>query len=441
MSLFTDRTAALIFLLLLAAPGWGAQTRLDGLRMHEAPDYTRVVLDVSAPVKFELFTLENPPRVVIDLENTSSGAGFSADPAGNKQSRVKGVRTSARGNGVRVVVDLNSQVDAPRGFTLAPVAPYGHRLVVDLKSARNTPSKPKKVVARPQGRRDVIVAIDPGHGGEDPGALGPGGLREKNVVMQIARRLEKILQNAQGYRPVMVRTGDYYLAHRKRMQVARDARADLFVSIHADAFKTPSVYGASVYTLSDSGATSETARWLAAEHENSDLIGGEEEIHLDNDLLAEVLVGLSMHATRLASIDLGQHILTGMQPVTKLHKKKVEEAGFLVLKSPDIPSVLVETGFISNPAEARRLGSAAYQETMAQAIAAGIRNYMSLKAPDGTLVAWQREQGGQRYTVSRGDTLSAIAVRYGTSTRRIKEANGLRSDSIRVGQTITIPAG
>lgn len=261
--------------------------------------------------------------------------------------------------------------------------------------------------------------------------------------MQIARRLEQKLAASEGYQPVMVRTGDYYLAHRKRMQVARDARAHLFVSLHADAFKSPSVSGASVYALSKRGASSETARWLESVHQNSDLIGGEEEIHLDetDEGIREVVLDIVMTANLSASIGVGLEILEAIEPVTKLHKKRVEQAGFLVLKSPDVPSVLVETGFISNPAEARRLGSADFQNKMASAIVTGIRNYMSANPPDGTLLAWQRQQGGQRYTISRGDTLSDIASRYGISTRRIKEANGMRNDVIRIGQVITIPAG
>lgn len=433
----------IVLCLLPAATAWSAASRLEGLRMHEAPDYTRVVFDVSAPTEFSIFTLDNPRRVVVDLKNTGAKAGFDPASAAVGRDRVKSVRTSVRGNGFRVVLDVNGKIE-PRGFALDPVAPYGHRLVVDLYGAdAGSSTRKRTVVSKPAGRRDVVIAIDAGHGGEDPGALGPGGVLEKNVVMQIARRLEKLLAATEGYQPVMVRTGDYYLAHRKRMQVARDARADLFVSLHADAFKIPSVYGASVYTLSDKGASSETARWLAAEHQNSDLIGGEEEIHLDDkdELLAEVLIDLSMMANRSASIDVGSEILGNMRSVTKLHKRRVEQAGFLVLKSPDIPSILVETGFISNPQEARRLSSADFQRKMATSIANGIRNYMSISAPDGTLIAWQRKQGGQRYTISRGDTLSAIAVRYGTSARRIKEANGMRNDAIRVGQVITIPAG
>ncbi len=445
MSCRADRSLAfgvLFSSLLLALPALAVE-RLDGVRMHEAPDYTRVVLDVSAPVRFELFTLDNPRRVVIDLESTAPAPGLDTSFAAVGRKRVSAVRTSARGSDFRVVLDVTGPVE-PKGFALDPVAPYGHRLVIDLYGEQRRGQQTKsKVTYRPNGRRDVIIALDAGHGGEDPGASGPGGAVEKHVVMQIARRLEKKLERAEGYAPVMVRTGDYYLAHRKRIEVAREARADLFVSIHADAFMMPSVFGASVYTLSDKGASSETARWLAKEHENSDLIGGEEDVDLGekDDELVELLVKLSMDANRSASIGVGQEILRKLRPVTKLHKKRVEQAGFLVLKSPDIPSILVETGFISNPDEARRLKSSAFQEKMADAIFAGIRNYMSVSAPDGTLIAYRREHGEQRYTIARGDTLSAIALRYGTSARRLREANGISGDKIRVGQIIKIPAG
>jgi N-acetylmuramoyl-L-alanine amidase len=431
----------LLLCALLTASGAQARERLDSVRMHESPDYTRVVLDVSAPVRFELFTLENPRRVVIDLADTAPAPGFDARAAAAGRKRVSAVRTSVRGSDFRVVLDVTGPVE-PKGFALDPVAPYGHRLVVDLYGEEREKAV-SKVTYRPNGRRDVIIAVDAGHGGEDPGASGPGGAIEKHVVMQIAQRLARKLERAEGYAPVMVRTGDYYLAHRKRIQVARDARADLFVSIHADAFKLPSVYGASVYTLSDKGASSETARWLAKEHENSDLIGGEEDVDLGarDDEVVKLIISLSMDANRVASIDVGQEILKNLRPVTRLHKKRVEQAGFLVLKSPDIPSILVETGFISNPDEARRLKTSAFQEKVADAIFAGIRNYMSARAPDGTLIAYRRDHGEQRYTITRGDTLSGIAVRYGTSARRLREANGISGDKIRVGQVIKIPAG
>jgi len=434
--------SVVLALVLSLPPDADAASRsLKSVRMHESPEYTRVVFDISGNVRYELFTLDNPKRVVIDLADTAPAPGFDPADVSHGRSRVKSVRGSLRGQDYRVVLDLTGSLE-PKSFTLEPVAPYGHRLVIDLYS-KVTQQKPA-FVPKPDGKRDVIVAVDAGHGGEDPGAIGPRGIREKDVVMKIARRLETKLNQAEGYRAVMVRTGDYYLAHRLRTEAARQAQANLFVSVHADAFKSPEVDGASVYTLSDRGASSETARWLAASENASDLIGGVEQEVVSGeqeDYLLKAILEVSMDANRSASIEVGERVLSQLGGVTKLHRKRIEQAGFLVLKSPDIPSILVETGFISNPSEAAKLGSAAYQEKIANAIFEGIRAYMSVRAPEGTLVAWRREQGGQRYTIAQGDTLSGIAVRYGTSTRRIKEANGLASDRIRVGQVITIPAG
>ncbi|MEZ5553581.1 MAG: N-acetylmuramoyl-L-alanine amidase [Pseudomonadales bacterium] len=431
-----------IALIALAALPAHTQTReLESVRMHEAPDYTRVVFDISAAVQYEMFTLDNPRRVVIDLSDTRAAPGFDGNLAGESQDRVKQLRGSPRGTGYRVVLDLNMALQ-PKSFTLDPVAPYGHRLVLDLYQS-GVAREEQKVVPKPDGRRDVVIAIDAGHGGEDPGAIGPDGIREKDVVMKIADRLKRKVDAAEGFQAVLVRRGDYYLAHRERMAVARRARADLFISIHADAFKSRDVSGASVFVLSDHGATSESARWLAEKENASDLIGGVGNVSLDDkdDLVRKVIMDLSMDANRASSIEVGEAIVGQLGEIGRLHKKRVEQAGFLVLKSPDIPSVLVETGFISNPPEARRLNSSAYQEKVAHALFVGLRDYLALRAPEGTLVAWRREQGDQRHTVGRGDTLSGIAVRYGTSARRIKEVNGMHSDVIRLGQVITIPAG
>jgi N-acetylmuramoyl-L-alanine amidase len=263
-------------------------------------------------------------------------------------------------------------------------------------------------------------------------------------VLQISRRLAKRINDMPGYRAVLVRDGDYYVALRDRVRFARDQRADLFVSVHADAFKSPHPSGASVYTLSDRGATSETARWLAEKENRSDLIGGVGDVSLGDkdDMLAHVLLDLSMDANRSASIELGARVLGQLGNVTKLHKNRVEQAGFVVLKAPDMPSILVETGYISNPTEARRLNTAEHQERIATAVAAAIRSHMDLHAPPGTLIAARRDQrggDGQRYTITNGDTLSHIAARFGISARRLREANGLNSDVIRVGQTLVIP--
>ena len=433
------KSRLLVSLYLLACFQPVVAGQLERVRMHEAPDYTRVVFDTTAHVSYQLFTLANPNRVVIDLKNTRVVAGFHPSIVALVGTRVKDIRVAARGADYRVVLDVTTPV-SPKGFTLMPVPPYGHRLVVDLYGAGRK-SGPV-MVPRKDRKRDVVVAIDAGHGGEDPGATGARRVLEKDVVFKVAQRLANKLNQASGYRAVMVRTGDYYVSLRKRVDIARQARADLFISIHADAFNSPAVSGASVYTLSDKGASSETARWLAEKENRSDLIGGVGDVSLDDkdDLLAHVLLDLSMEASRSASIQAGESMLRQISGVAKMHKRRVEQASFAVLKAPDVPSVLVETGYISNPEEAQRLQSSAYQQRLAVALYEGIRNYMAVRAPMGTLVAWRREHDGVRYTIERGDTLSGIAVRHGTSARRIKEANGISSDSIRIGQTIVIPA-
>jgi len=414
---------------------------LEGVRMHEAPNYTRVVFDTTGAVEYELFVLTNPDRVVIDLKNTRVESGFDPSVVAVGRERLKGLRAAARGTGYRIVLDTRVKL-TPKGFTLKPVAPYGHRLVIDLYSSTPKPVVPPSVPDR-DGRRDVIIAIDAGHGGEDPGASGVDRIQEKKLVLSLARKLAYRLNRARGYRAVLVRTGDYYIAHRKRTKIARDERADLFVSLHADAFKSPKVSGASVYTLSDRRASSETARWLADKENRSDLIGGVGEVTLDDkdDLVALVLVDLSMDANLGKSIEAGQSVLNSLSRVAKLHKTRVEQAGFAVLTSPDMPSILVETGFISNPAEARKLNQSSYQEQLATALFDGIRDYMGHSAPPGTLIAWQRNQGKVNYTIVPGDTLSAIANRYNTSPRRIREANNISGDNLHIGQIIVIPAG
>jgi N-acetylmuramoyl-L-alanine amidase len=446
--------------LLLLGAGPADARHLHSVRMHDAPNYTRVVFDTSDAVQYELFTLTNPDRVVVDFKNVAPKGGFSTAGSTEGQSRVRNVRTAVRGSDFRVVMDLVGPA-TPKGFTLEPVAPHGHRLVVDLhgsatsgavrvESAAAAPPAPPA----PEGKRQVVIAIDAGHGGEDPGAIGPGRIFEKHVTMKISRKLAARINRMPGYRAELVRTGDYFIPLRQRVRIARDKRADLFVSIHADAFRNPRITGGSVYTLSDRGASSENARWLAEKENRSDLIGGVGDVPLSDkdDMLAHVLLDLSMSANRSASIEAGQYVLAQLRAVGRLHKPRVEQAGFAVLKSPDIPSILVETGFISNPEEARRLNTDGHQDRLVDAIARGIANYMESNAPPGTLIAARSGRGSGtsivtaggsdvRYTISRGDTLSGIASRYGIPTSRIRAANGLRSDVIRVGQTIVIPAG
>ena len=410
---------------------------VDAVRLWRAPDHARVVLDLSDVVDFSTLSLENPERFVVDLSQSRLNASLTALPReGTPVSRVRsGIR---QGTDLRLVFDLTAPVRTSV-FLLPPNDTTGHRVVIDLFDKTSTEApKPVLSVESLEGRRDIVIAIDPGHGGEDPGASGPGGLREKTVVLQIARRLENQLAKIPGFKPMLVRTGDYYVSLKNRRDKARALQADLFVSIHADAFREKSAHGASIYALSMRGATSTTAQYLADTENAADLVGGVELADMD-PMLAGVLADLSMTGTLDTSLNLGALILEQIDGVARLHKKRVEQAGFAVLKSPDVPSLLIETGFISNPREAERLAAPAYQEKMARAIRRGIQSWFARQPPPGTLLAWQREQGGREVTIAAGDTLSEIAERYGVTVASIKTNNGLSHDVIYVGQTLVIP--
>ena len=410
---------------------------VDAVRLWRAPDHTRVVLDLSDAAEFSTLSLDNPERFVVDLSQSRLSANLTALPLeGTPISRVRsGIRL---GTDLRLVFDLSASVRTSV-FLLPPNDTMGHRVVIDLfDNAPTAEPKPVLSVESLEGRRDIVIAIDPGHGGEDPGASGPGGLREKTVVLQIARRLENQLARIPGFKPMLVRTGDYYVSLKNRRDKARALEADLFVSIHADAFREKSAHGASVYALSMRGATSTTAQYLADTENAADLVGGVELADMD-PMLAGVLADLSMTGTLDTSLNLGALILEQIDGVARLHKKRVEQAGFAVLKSPDVPSLLIETGFISNQGEAERLATPAYQDKMARAIRRGIQSWFARQPPPGTLLAWQREQGGREVTIAAGDTLSEIAERYGVTVASIKTSNGLSRDVICVGQTLVIP--
>ncbi|MCP5183304.1 MAG: N-acetylmuramoyl-L-alanine amidase [Pseudomonadales bacterium] len=419
---------------------------LQNIRIHEGPDHVRVVFDTTEAVIYELSTLNAPERVVVDFVNLKPVAGLDTELVGASRERINSLRTAEEGGRYRVVLEMKSR-HTPKDFTLKPIPPYGHRLVIDLFAGEGARSQ-VPVQPMPSGERDVIIAIDAGHGGDDPGAIAANRAYEKRVVLEIANRVATEVGNLRGFKPFLVRKGDYYVPLRDRVRIAREARADLFVSIHADAFTTASAGGASVYTLSDRGATSEMARWLADKENKSDLIGGVGEVTLnDKDpVLRSVLLDLAMDGNRSASLDAGKAVLSALGKTTRLHKHTVEQAGFAVLKAPDIPSLLVETGFLSNPAEARRLSTRDHQEKIARAITRGIQQYMENAPPPGTLLARRlaadpSRQPGTRYTIMRGDTLSHIATRFGVSREKIRQANGLKGDVIRVGQVLVIPAG
>ncbi len=431
---------AWLLLVLVSSLVEAGPLQVQGVRLWAAPDNTRVVLDVSGPVEHRLFTLDGPHRLVVDLKNASIDSSLAR--TATRGGVVKQLRSGPRNKtDLRLVLDLEGPVK-PKSFILKPNQQYGHRLVIDLfgsvAKAAPAPSAPRKVESQsqPSQLRDLVIAIDAGHGGEDPGARGSKGTREKDVVLDISRRLATLIEKEPGMRPVLIRDGDYYIGLRKRIEKARDQRADLFISIHADAFSDSRARGSSVYVLSQRGASSEMARWLAARENAADLVGG---VSLDDkdDLLAEVLLDLAQTATLEASVEVADNVLQEMKRLGKVHKKQVQHAGFVVLKSPDIPSLLVETAFISNPSEEQRLRSGRHQQQVAQAILSGVRGYFASNPPPGTLVA---KSGARQHVIRRGDTLSHIAQRYGVSMTTLRATNKLKNDNLLVGKVLTIPA-
>ena len=436
---------------------WGANAQaaeLKDLRIWAGPESTRVVFDLSASAEHKLFTLENPRRIVIDLDRTALGSRL--DNALEGKGLVQRIRTGKRKAGdLRVVLDVDDQT-TPKSFSLPPSGGYGHRVVIDLHGVVTAPvAEPASIESRATGdllsvsahpanepgsfselrTRPIVIAVDAGHGGEDPGAKGPSGALEKDVALGVARRLKRLIDAEPGFSAVMIRDGDYYVGLRERMTKAREAQADLFVSVHANAFHDHRVRGSAVYALSTRGASSEHARLLADRENASDLIGG---VHLNDkdDTLAAVLIDISQTSAIEASLDLGGRILGGLGGVNKLHKRDVQQAGFAVLKAPDIPSVLVETAFITNPQEERLLTQAGGQQKIAESIMDGVRGYFAKYRPLQYVAT-----GGpdHNYVVRSGDTLSHVASRYKVSLNALRRANALRGDLLRVGDVLTIP--
>ncbi|MFZ2208240.1 MAG: N-acetylmuramoyl-L-alanine amidase [Porticoccaceae bacterium] len=391
----------------------------------------RLELDLSgAPTSYKVFTMQAPDRVVIDLDNAQLRTSLSNINLAN--SPVRNLRSGIRdGTGLRIVVDLAQRLSAQSAIS-APTAGNPHRLVVNLQASGSRTTSTARSVATPTlakasntvtagvkspaakapaapvpapapahahppaKLRNVVIAIDAGHGGEDPGAIGPARTHEKQVVLAISKALAALVNRETGYRAVLVRTGDYFIPLAKRPAIARRAGADIMVSVHADAFDNDTANGASVYALSQRGATSETAKYLADRENRADLIGGSVALNDKDPVLAGVILDLAMTATLNHSLQLGDQVLKSMAGVSRLHNHRVEQAGFVVLKSPDMPSILVETGFISNPGEARKLRDPAHQKRLASAIFTGVKRHFERHPPDGTRIAWEQRQRSSR---------------------------------------------
>ena len=426
---------AIVLLLTTSAQ---AATTVENIRVWAENGKTRVVLDLSNPAEHNIFTLRGPDRLVVDIKNGRLAASLKDTP--QSVGSVRTIRSAVRANGqLRVVLDLNEAVRS-RSFTAGPNSQYGDRLVIDLQRS-GTPQAVKRASERYQPGRDIVIAIDPGHGGHDPGAVGKARTREKDIALAISRALAKRIDAERGMKAVLIRDGDYYVDHRTRMDIARRHKSDLLISIHADAVSDRRAYGASVYALSLKGASDEAARQLA-ERENASVRIGSVRLDDKDEVLASVLLDLSQNAALSASLDAGAKVIGELARIGKVHRRTVQQAGFLVLKSPDMPSILIETAYISNPTEEKRLRKQSHQSKLADAILAGIRRYFYSNPPPDTRIAMDNRRTPVRrvrHVIARGDTLSAIAVRYNVSMAAIRVANKLSSDKIRVGQTLSIP--
>lgn len=457
---------------LLSAGGLGAATpdrlRVQSIAIDGRGPATRVELRLTRAATYNLFTLTGPHRVVVDI--STAALGPTALPLPTAAGAIRQIRVAHRpGGNLRIVFDVTEAMrpsatlaaddgvprlaielrpvswvaSAPRPPGPAPVTPQkpsASPAPAAVPAARAPASaSPPPVVRAPEARRQVVVVVDAGHGGHDPGALGRSGLREKDVTLAISRRLVSRLNAEPGMRGVLTRKDDRFLGLRERMEAARSANADLFISIHADAAENRRARGSTVYVLSAKAASDEASRRLAA-RENAALIGGVELGNKD-PVLASVLMDLSQNASISSSIAVGDAVLGRMGKLGRLHRPSVQQAPFMVLKSPDVPSILVETAYISNPTDEQNLRSSRHQDALAAAVLGGVRQYFASNPPVGrpasTLAA--APASPRKHVIRRGDTLSGIANHYNVSIRSLRTANSLRSDTVMVGQTLRIP--
>lgn len=426
---------------------------IDNVRIRPAPDKTRIVFDLEQAAEFSYFTLYQAPpyRLVIDFPRTS--LKFDLNSAG-QSDLIKRIRTSTPKDkqSSRIVIELHDKLEVNL-FPLTANDRYGERLVVDLlqgskpatamsstTNAATTPTAPALSADQIQQRK-VIIAIDAGHGGDDPGSIGPSGTYEKNVVLRVSRALADIINADPNMEAHLIRTGDYYVAHKRRVRKAEDLGADMLISVHADAFTSPQPRGGSVWVLSTRRANNEMGRLLEDKERLSEIYGGVQvavEAEDTNGYLSQALVSMSMEHAMASGYEAAEHVVAEMERVTRMHKKKPQHASLAVLTSANITSMLVEIGFISNPQEEKLLLSNKHQQQIARAIYQGARRHFTRKPPDGTYFASNRSV---THTVRSGESLSVIAQRYRTSVKAIKEQNNLRSNVLKVGQILEIPAG
>ncbi|WP_411572424.1 N-acetylmuramoyl-L-alanine amidase [Vibrio sp. TH_r3] len=427
---------------------------LESLRVWPSPDETRVVIDLTSEVDYSYFTLSSPNRLVIDLKNTELNAKLPIDVNDSKiLSKIRSSGAPSKGT-YRLVFVLKEKVTA-KLFKLKPTpgGQYGHRLVVDLphssKSSVETPvikntsptTSPSKDASQFSGNADIVVAIDAGHGGEDPGSIGPSKKYEKHATLSISQKIAQQLNSVAGIKAVLTRNGDYFVNLNKRSDIARRSKAHLLVSVHADSFSSPKPRGGSVFVLNTRRANTEISRWVEKHEQQSELLGGAGQVLAKNQAdknVSQTLLDLQFSHSQKEGYKVATNILAEMGKIIRLHKKQPVHASLAVLKSPDIPSVLVETGFISNPTEEKLLFQTSHQDKLARALTKAIVQYFEQNPPEGTLFA--QKKTAHKHKVVKGDSLSVIAQRYGLTTQAIMKANNLKSSGLKIGQVLVIPA-
>ncbi len=416
-----------------------AQNKIQSVRIWPSPGSTRVVFDLKSAPDYSYFTLSKPNRLVIDLGGTDDS--IDLQKLTNDSELIKRIRYSnpKDKNSTRVVIELNAKAST-NVFSLPPTPPYSNRLVVDFATDETAPQQ--VVQQKDDEEREIIIALDAGHGGEDPGSIGSAGTYEKDITLSIVRKLEAMINAEPGMKAILTRKGDYYVSLNKRPEIARQAKADLLVSVHADAFTTPQPHGASVWVLSMRRANSELGRWMEKSEKHSELLGGAAEVIEDTAserYLTQALLDMSMDHSMTTSYTVGREVIRGLKSVTSLHKNTPQAASLAVLTSPDIPSILVETGFISNPKEEKNLNWETFRQRIATSIFSAVKSHFQNVPPDGTLWAKQRKTN-RTHKVRSGESLSLLAQRYNVDVSQIKAANNLNGDMVRIGQVLTIPS-
>ncbi len=439
--------SVLFFLGLMAS--FNAQAdRIEEVRFAQVDDTSRLVLELSKPPQFTYFTLTNPHRLVIDLQGVDNSYSFKNlqlnSPSAGAASNISKVRhsTPKTKSDTRLVIETRKKLE-PNIFTLDAADGFAHRLVIELIDPNYT--APAQVVnsSQPNRDKDIIIVIDPGHGGVDPGSVGPAGTYEKHITLSIAKMLASRVNAEPGLKAILTRNGDYYISPNDRPKLAAKNNADLLISIHADAFTTPQPRGGSVWVLSKGRADSELGRLLEQTERSSELLGPAADVIEDRDTeryFAETILNMSMDLFRSSSYELSNKVIDEMKEVTKMHKRTPQSASFAVLTAPEMPSILVEVGFISNPQEEKNLNWKEFRERLADAMFESIKSFFKKTPPDGTLWAQWKQSAPQQHRVASGESLSLLAQRYGVTVSSIKSENNLRSDLVRVGQVLTIPS-